>query len=358
VDNIGNVRGKLASKHPAAKTFVIASHIDTVVNAGKFDGPLGVLIGLDVVEKIFFYRDTLPFHIELIAFSDEEGIRFHTTFLGSKVVAGSFDKSLLQKKDASGTTLNAVIQKMGGDPERLHQDAIQPQDWLAYFEMHIEQGPVLYKQNIPVAVVTAIAGQKRIEVRFKGMAGHAGTVPMDMRRDALCCASEFVLEVEKFGLAKKEKIVATVGKLQVAHAASNVIPGEVACTLDLRSADKTTLDASYKSLQKMCASICNKRGIHFEWNLVQETEPVTCDQQMNKWLCQAIETAGYEVVKLVSGAGHDAVPVSKVAPVALLFVRCFEGISHNPLEDVELNDIAVAIEVADQFIHYLIHHNQ
>jgi allantoate deiminase len=358
IDNIGNVRGKLWCSQPAAQTFVIASHIDTVINAGKFDGPLGVLIGLDLLENMTLSREDLHFHIELIAFSDEEGVRFHTTYLGSKLVAGSFGQQLLLMKDTSGISIGEVIRKIGGDPAKLEKDVIPPRDWLAYFEIHIEQGPVLYNRNIPVAVVTSIAGQYRVEVRLKGAAGHAGTVPMNMRKDALCCAAELILAVEQFALEHKEKVVATVGKLDVSHAASNVIPGEVTCSVDLRSAEETILEFSHHSLQKVCAAICAKRSIDYEWNLVQRSSPVVCDQQMSELLTQAIEKAGYEVVRLVSGAGHDAVAISDVSPVSMMFIRCFKGISHHPLENVELKDIAAGIQVAEQWIQNLINHNQ
>ncbi|GAB4055497.1 allantoate amidohydrolase [Spirosoma litoris] len=354
VDAIGNVRGRLVSPMADAKTFVIASHMDTVVNAGKFDGPMGLIMGLDLIENLRQFGQALPFNLELIAFSDEEGVRFHTTYLGSKVVAGSFDPGLLVKKDASGTSLSDVIQDIGGTASQLSADAIAPGDWLGYFEIHIEQGPVLYERQVPVAVVTGIAGQKRIEITFTGMAGHAGTVPMDMRQDALCAAAEFILEVEKFGFANRHNLVSTVGKLNVVNAASNVIPGEVSCSLDLRSNDPAFLEYAYQNIQKQCASLCAERSITFQWKLIQETAPVTCDPKLNELLGQAIQASGYERIDLVSGAGHDGVPISQVSPIAMLFVRCFQGISHNPLENVELTDMAAALQVADRFLNYLI----
>jgi allantoate deiminase len=354
IDSIGNVRGRLSFKHKNNKTFVIASHIDTVVNAGKWDGPLGVIMGLDLLEQIIQTKTTLPFNIELIAFSDEEGVRFHTTFLGSKVVAGSFNRDLLQKKDAQGTTLQEAIVEMGCDVTQLQKDAIAKADCLGYFEIHIEQGPVLYDRNIPAAVVTAIAGQYRIEITFKGMAGHAGTVPMHMRNDALCCAAEFIMETEKFALENKERIVATVGKLNVTNAASNVIPGEVICSIDVRSADDKTLTNASRQLEKICNSICGKRNIKADWNLIQQTASVNCDELLINLLVQSIKDQKYEPVLLVSGAGHDAVPISKVAPVVMLFVRCYKGISHNPLENVDLKDIEAAVKISDNFIQNLI----
>lgn len=353
IDNIGNVRGRLLSGNPNAKTLVIASHIDTVMNAGKFDGPLGVLMGLDCIEQLVQQKKVLPFHIELIAFSDEEGVRFHTTYLGSKVVAGAFNDQFLTRQDAAGISLQQVIQSMGGDVTQLPADAIAPTDWLGYFEIHIEQGPVLYENNIPVAVVTAIAGQKRIAITFKGEAGHAGTVPMHMRTDALCAAAEFITATEQFALNSPHQVVATVGKLDIAYAASNVIPGEVVCTLDVRSADPTVLSHCYTAIEKLAVDICNHRSISMEWKPVQETQPVHCDAAMTALLKQSIQQTGFEVVELVSGAGHDAVAIAPVSPVAMLFVRCFKGISHNPLENVELKDMAAAIAVSDNFITFL-----
>lgn len=354
VDAIGNVRGRLVSPNAGAKTFVIGSHIDTVVNAGKFDGPMGVLMGLDLVMRLIRSGRSLPFHLELIAFSDEEGVRFHTTYLGSKVVAGSFAKALLDKQDATGTSLFEVLQTMGSTITDLPSDALAPDDWLGYFEIHIEQGPVLYERHVPVAVVTAIAGQRRIEITFTGMTGHAGTVPMAMRQDALCAAAGFVLAVEQFALTHKDNLVATVGKLTVVNAASNVIPGEVICSLDIRSNDADLLETACVALRELAVSIGDNRPISVNWNLVQETAPVVCDTDLMNRLARSIQESGYEVIPLVSGAGHDGVPISRVSPIAMLFVRCFNGISHNPLEDVELDDMAAALGVADTFLDSMI----
>ncbi|MCS3795718.1 allantoate amidohydrolase [Niastella sp. OAS944] len=354
IDNIGNVRGRLPCPTPGAKTLVIASHIDTVFNAGKFDGPLGVLTGLVLIEQLIEQKKTLPFHIELIGFSDEEGCRFHTTYLGSKVVAGQFDNNLLGKQDAAGNTLGDVIKAMGGNTDLLSNDAITAANWLGYFEIHIEQGPVLYEKHIPVGIVTAIAGQKRIALTFKGEAGHAGTVPMHMRNDALCAASEFILEAERFAASHMQQVVATVGTLNIPNAASNVIPGEVSCTLDLRSPSQQVLNSCYTYLEQLGSAICQRRKITFDWQLVQESKPVNCDANMNRLLANAIRQTGYDVINLVSGAGHDAVAVSAISPVTMLFVRCYKGISHNPLENVELKDLAAAVDVSAAFINSLI----
>lgn len=355
IDNIGNVRGRLNSAIPGAKTFVIGSHIDTVMNAGKFDGPLGVLMGLDIIEQVIESKTSLPFNIELIAFSDEEGVRFHTTYLGSKVIAGTFNDELLSAQGILGLTLKQVIEQMGGDVYKLPQDKIEESNWLGYFEIHIEQGPVLYEKNIPVALVTAIAGQKRIEITFSGEAGHAGTVPMNMRNDALCCAAEFILEAERFAKSGNN-VVATIGTLQIPHAASNVIPGEVICTLDIRSDNPGSLSACLETVKKTSGQIAQQRNITVQWRVVQETMPVQTDTTLNNLITQSIQQSGHEVVELVSGAGHDAVALATVSPISMLFVRCYKGISHNPKEDVDKKDIAAALEVSGNFIQNLVNH--
>lgn len=353
VDAIGNIRGVLSSTVAGAGTLVIGSHIDTVVGAGRWDGPLGVLMGLDLLEHVVRSGRKLPFHVELIAFCDEEGARFHTTYLGSKVVAGSFEKEMLSRKDEGGVSLEEAIRAIGGDPAGLERDVIHPDQWLGYFEIHIEQGPVLYERKIPVAPVKAIAGQVRAEVIFKGMAGHAGTVPMDMRNDALCGAAELVLGLEEMACTSGDGLVATAGKLQITNAASNVIPGEVVCSVDIRSADEAVLLQGLSRCRKLVEEIGVRRGLTAQWNLVQQSSPVVCNALMNELLGRAIRAAGCEVLELVSGAGHDAVPVSAVAPVCMLFVRCYRGISHHPEEHVETEDLPPAIAVADDLIHQL-----
>lgn len=350
LDGIGNLRGRLASPRPGAKTFVLASHIDTVVNAGKYDGPLGVLMGLDLAESLVHQGIELPFHLELIAFSDEEGVRFHTTYLGSKVVTGAFEPALLQKSDADGITLAQALADMGGDAATLATDALPAAEWLGYFELHIEQGPVLWESEVPVALVTAIAGQQRVELTWQGMAGHAGTVPMPMRQDALAAAAEFMLAAEAFALAHGRGLVATVGQLRIPYSASNVIPGQVIHSLDLRSPDAGQLAAAYAHLQAAAEAIAARRGLGLDWQLVQYTAPVACDPELNRLLGRAIAAGGHEVVGLVSGAGHDAVPASAVAPATMAFIRCYKGISHNPLENVEAADVAAALAVAERFL--------
>jgi allantoate deiminase len=356
IDVLGNVRGRWNADQPHAKTLVIASHIDTVVNAGKYDGPLGVIMGISLIENLKLKFSALPFNIELIAFSDEEGVRFHTTFLGSSIVTGHFDKAWLHKTDEAGIRLEEALQVFDGDLNELDKDAIPSHEWLGYFEMHIEQGPVLYNQHIPVAVVRSIAGQKRISLTIDGFAGHAGTVPMDMRQDALCAAAECTLAIEKFATEQKDRLVATVGTLQVVHAASNVIPGQVALSVDIRSADSRYLHEATTHIQQICEQIVFARKVTMTWKQVQQTEPVITDVHLNGLLKQAIHSAGLPLVELMSGAGHDAVPVAQVAPVAMMFIRCYKGISHHPEELAEPADITSALQVADRFMENIIEH--
>ena len=355
IDGIGNLRGRLTSPQLGAKTFVLASHIDTVVNAGKYDGPLGVLMALDLAESVIQQGIILPFNLEVIAFSDEEGVRFHTTYLGSKVVTGAFDPATLHKTDANGITLAQAIADMaGGNIAQLAAAALPAEEWLGYFELHIEQGPVLWENRVPIALVMALAGQQRVELTWQGMAGHAGTVPMPLRQDALAAAAEFVLAAETFALRHGQALVATVGQLRIPNSASNVIPGQAIHSLDLRSPDASQLAIAYADLLAQAEVIAARRGVALDWQLVQYTAPTQCDAGLNALLAQAIAADGYEVVRLVSGAGHDAVPVSAVAPATMAFIRCYKGISHNPLENVEAADVAAALAVAEGFLLNLI----
>lgn len=358
VDNIGNIRGKLSSSNPSAKTFVIASHFDTTINAGKYNGVLGIIMGIDLIENIQANKISLPFHIEIIAFSEEEGIRFHTGYLGSKVIAGNFKNKLFEIKDGQGNTLSQVLRSMNHDISHIKADAISPEDWMGYFEIHIEQGHELLEKNIPVGIVSTITGQKKIEITFTGEPGHAGTVPMNMRKDALCAAAKFISGVEKYASREKRKVMATVGEINIVDSASNLIPGIVNCTLDIRSEDEKLLSDAYEIINALCEKICYKRNIYFEWKLVQETEPVLCSKKLRKVLSNSIEEKKFEVINLVSGAVHDAAIISQVAPVVMLLVKCLKGNGRAPLENVEDYDIATALDICDHFILHLVAPNE
>jgi allantoate deiminase len=354
IDNIGNIRGKLKSKNPNAKTFVIGSHFDSVNHAGKYEGVLGILSGLDMMENIIQKNISLPFHLELIAFSEHEGVRFNYSYLGSHVVAGTFQNKLLEIKDDEGNTLSDVLQSLNYQPQKLEDDAIRSENLLGYFEIHIDQGNVLSEKDISVGVVSSIRGQKRIEIKFAGKAGHAGTVAMPLRKDALAGAAKFIIAVEKYAVKEKGNLLATIGKITIPDAASNVIAGTVFCTLDIRSDDPELLSDAYEFIYSECENICDKRNIYFEWKLIQETDPVDCNKKLKRILSNCVIEKKIPLIEMVSGAGHDAAIMSSVTPVAMLFVKCFKNIGENPPEVVEINDIAKALEVSDLFIQQLL----
>jgi len=311
-----NLIGRLPSAQRGAKTVLIGSHLDTVRNAGKYDGPLGVLLGIAVADRLRGER--LPFHLEVVGFSDEEGVKYHTTYLGSRAMLGLLTKGDLQ-----------TIREKGIEKAR------RPcRELLAYFEAHIEQGPVLQEKGKPLGVVTAIAGQTRIRATFTGRAGHAGTTPMFMRKDALCAAAEVILAAEKSG------VVATVGQCAVDPGVSNVIPGGATFSLDVRDAKDSKRKAACLRLRRFAASVARRRGLLLEWKVVQETRTAPMDAPLTTLLRKA---AGHATL-LPSGAGHDAAEMATACPAAMLFVRCKNGISHHPDESVMTADVATALD--------------
>ncbi len=328
-----NLLGRWESKKRGAKTFLLGSHLDTVRNAGKYDGPLGVLTAIAAVQLLRERRVELPFHVEVVGFSDEEGVRYHTTYLGSRALAGT-----LTAADLAHVAEKQIVK------------ARRPRgEFFGYAEVHIEQGPVLEEKNLPVGVVTAVAGQSRLQVEFQGAAGHAGTVPMKQRRDALAGAAEFILAVEAIA-ADGAGTVATVGKLSVAHGASNVIPGHALLTLDVRDQRDSQRLAVVRALRAKAKAICKQRGLELSWKPVQQAAAVPCDKILTQIFSNCVAQRGLEVLKLPSGAGHDAVVLAAICPVAMLFVRCKKGISHNPAESVKPADVRVAVEVLADFI--------
>jgi len=324
-----NLLGRWNSTERGAKTFLLGSHLDTVCDAGKYDGPLGVLTAIAAVQRLREHGVKLPFHVEVVGFSDEEGVRYQTAYLGSNAFAGT-----LKAADLARIREKQIVKARRRD------------EFLGYAEVHIEQGPVLESKNLPVGVVTAIAGQSRIRVEFQGVAGHAGTVPMDLRHDALAGAAELVLAAERCG------VTATVGKLEVAPGASNVIPGQAVLTLDVRHQSDARRLAAVKSLHIKARAIAKRRGLKLLWQPIQENGAVPCDKTLTRIFSKCVASRGLKILALPSGAGQDAVVLSKICPVAMLFVRCKGGISHNPAEAVRTADVRVAIEVlADFLIH-------
>jgi allantoate deiminase len=348
-DNAGNLVGRYEASSEGARTLLLGSHLDTVRDAGKYDGPLGVLTALACVQRLHERQERLPFAIEIFAFADEEGLRFHSSYLGSKVVAGTFEPATLRLADSEGVTLAGAMRTFGGNPDVLQAAKRDGSDLLGYLEVHIEQGPVLEALKLPVGVVSSIAGQSRISVNFSGEAGHAGTVPMSMRHDALCAAAEFVLAVEALGRSLPG-LVATVGQITAQPGASNVIPGLVTLSLDVRHQDDAVHEQACRQLQEQASSTGTARGISPGWHTLQQHRTVPCSPRLTQLLAQAIETAKYPVYSLPSGAGHDAVAMSDLTEIAMLFVRCKGGISHHPAESVAPEDVAAAIEVLEQFL--------
>ncbi len=328
-DGALNLIGRMPSTKRGAKCVVIGSHLDTVRNAGKYDGPLGVLLGIAVVQQLRGHK--LPFHLEVVGFSDEEGVKYQTTYLGSRAMCG-----LLSARDLSR------IREKG-----LARAKRSKSELLAYFEAHIEQGPVLENDDVPVGVVSAIAGQTRIRAALTGRAGHAGTTPMNLRQDALGGAAEVVLAAEKIG------VLATVGQCDIENSASNVIPGRVAFTLDVRDVKDAKRRAACAKLRKLAGVVAKRRGLKLSWGIVQETPTAAMDAKLTAVLRKAAGRAPL----LPSGAGHDAAVMSKVCPAAMLFVRCKGGISHHPEESVRERDVAVALDVLTRAVLDLCKHH-
>jgi allantoate deiminase len=345
-DDVGNVIGRVdgASDGPP---LVLGSHLDTVPDAGRFDGPLGVLAAIAVAERLSARREQPPVPLEVVAFAEEEGVRFGIPFLGSAAYAGVFDPSWLPFTDPDGITVGEAIRAIGGDPGAVGRAS---QATLAgYLEVHIEQGPVLEREGRPVGVVSAIASQTRAVLTVRGEAGHAGTVPMAGRRDALAAAAEIVLAVERTG-REHDGLVATVGALNVSPGASNVVPREVRLSLDVRhGADAVRADA-LAELRARADAICATRGVELAWTTLAERGAVEMSPELSERLSEAVAAEGHVVRELVSGAGHDAVVLSRVCPVAMLFVRCAGGVSHDPRESVSESDVAIALDVFERAV--------
>jgi allantoate deiminase len=352
VDAAGNLVGRRPGSDPGAGTLLLGSHLDTVRDAGAFDGPLGVLVAVSVMQRLREEGVVLPFAVDVLGFSDEEGLRFGTAYLGSRAVAGTFDPAVLSLVDEDGVTLHEALSRFGGDPAAVADGthaSRRGENLLGYCEVHIEQGPVLEERGAPVGIVTGISGATRAEVRFVGLAGHAGTVPMGSRRDAAVAVAEFVLAVEAAGRSV-DGLVATVGVLRAEPGAPNVVPGAAVASLDVRHADDPARLQAVAALRARAAEIGATRGIDVEWSVRLETPAVAVDPGLASRLAGAVARAGCDDVRLASGAGHDGVALSALCPVAMLFVRCAGGVSHHPDESVAAADVRVALDVLQGFV--------
>lgn len=352
VDPAGSIHARLEGREPGLPALIIASHIDSVADAGRYDGNLGVLAGLAVVEELRRLNEVLPFALEIIAFGDEEGVRFPQTLTGSRAVAGRFDVSALEGRDRDGISMREALIRFGLDPDAIVTVARKPGEVLAYLELHIEQGPVLQTANQPLGVVTSIASIQRLTATVTGEAGHAGTVPMPFRHDALAAAAEMVLAVEREAQAAPG-LVGTVGRIEVAPGAVNVIPGTVTFTLDLRGPDDGARHALVDRVRAALAEIAARRGVSLVLAGGYEEQATPCHPAIQLALSATIEAMGYQAIRLSSGAGHDAMAFERLCPTGMLFLRCKDGISHNPLESITEADADIALTAMLDFVRRL-----
>ena len=351
LDPAANLIGRYpaAGGSDTAPAILLGSHLDTVPDAGRFDGMLGVLLGIAAVRALNLAGRALPFAIEVVGFAEEEGVRYQTPYLGSLALAGRFDPALLDLVDASCVRMADALADFGLDPAEIGAAAAPPGRYRAYLEAHIEQGPVLEAAGLPVGVVTAIAGQSRLVVAFEGKAGHAGTAPMDLRRDTLPAAAELILAVE--ALARSVPgLRGTVGSIAAAPGAPNVIPGRATLSLDLRHEADPVRDRAVADLLAAAAQIAARRGLTFRVDRALHLPAVPADHALTDRLASAVAGCGIGPHFLVSGAGHDAAILAQMMPMAMLFVRSPGGISHHPDERVDRDDVRAALDVMGRWL--------
>jgi allantoate deiminase len=351
-DDIGNVVGRLEGSSPEAPTFILGSHIDSVRDAGRYDGCFGVVSAIEVVEELRRSGAKLPFGVEVVAFGDEEGVRFPTTLSGSRALAGNFMGDSLDMRDADGISLRQALQQFGCDPEAIGAIARERGKVCGYLESHIEQGPVLEQKGLALGVVTAISGASRFGVKVRGEAGHAGTVPMAGRKDALAGAAAMISAVEE-APCHRDMLVATVGTIAVSPGAINVIPGEASFSVDLRAPVDAARREATDAVQERMRAIAAERGLSLELTPLFDAAATACDPALIEALAATLTRKGHRDFRLPSGAGHDAMTIAPLCPVVMLFLRCKGGISHNPAESIALEDAQAAIEVMlDFLVHY------
>ena len=338
LDAIGNVCGRYEGTSPKLPCLMLGSHYDTVRDAGKWDGPLGLITAISCVADLNRRGKRLPFAIEVTGFADEEGVRFASTLLGSRAVAGTFDESVLNARDAAGISMREALKDFGLDPDHIGAAARTRRELLAYLELHIEQGPVLEAEGLPVGVVTAIAGATRMAARLTGMAGHAGTVPMALRRDALAGAAECIGTIEEFCCTDMNGLVGTVGYVHAQPGATNVIPGQVSFTIDIRAPTDAHRKRAVADIVRRIEAVAGRRNLALQLDVTHENRTAPCASWLQAQVAEAIVAEGLRVFELPSGAGHDGMAMIDIADVGMIFVRCRGGISHHPAEHVELAD--------------------
>ncbi|MCS0496582.1 allantoate amidohydrolase [Ancylobacter sp. MQZ15Z-1] len=349
-DALGTVRGHWHPAGPDAPRLLIGSHIDTVADAGKYDGSMGVVLAILAMQAITRLGLTRPYGIDVLAFGDEEGTRFPTTLSASGAVAGIFSPANLAMVDPDGVSYREALVAYGKDPDDIPAAAYDPDKVIAYVEAHIEQGPVLEAEGEPLGVVTAIAGASRLSVTVTGEAGHAGTVPMRMRHDALLGAAEMALAVERIARADKHGMVATVGRMHIDPGSINVIPSRVVFTVDLRSGSDTSRRDALTRFEREAHRIAGQRQLGVVISAFHEVATVPCYQDLQLRLRRAITDVDHRAIAMPSGAGHDGQAMSKLCPIGMLFVRCRGGISHNPAEFASPQDMGLAAAALVRFI--------
>jgi allantoate deiminase len=346
-DEIGNVRGRIG-KPPY---LVLGSHIDTVIDAGRYDGPLGVVAPILAVDTLRRMKQLPSIGLELVAFGDEEGSRFHSTLPSSAALAGQFDPRHFDITDREGVTFADALRAYGKDPDKIPHGAIKPGEAAGYVEVHIEQGPVLEAEDQPLGVVTAIVGQTRFQLTVTGESGHAGTVPMNLRRDALAGTAEIVLLAEQIARDfSADGMVATVGQIEARPGAANIVPGIVRFTLDLRTASDVARNKACERFEHEAKSIAERRRLGIAIDPIHRIATTPADADLQEQLTHAVSAVGGKALRLASGAGHDGLMMSKLCPIAMLFVRCKAGVSHNPAEYASPQDMGLAIAAIVRFI--------
>ncbi|MDY0924751.1 allantoate amidohydrolase [Pantoea trifolii] len=343
-DAVGNICGRYEAAQPGAQALLLGSHLDTVRNAGRYDGMLGVLSAIETVQWLHDRQQRLPLAIEIVGFGDEEGTRFGITLLGSRGMTGSWPESWVTHPDGNGITVAEAMQDVGFDAAKILDAARDVNEIAAYLELHIEQGPCLEQEDLALGVVTAINGARRLNCSFIGEAGHAGTVPMTHRKDALAAAAEWMVFIEHTTQEHDPQLVATVGTLSCLPGAVNVIPGEVQLSLDVRGPQDEPLERLLSTLLTQAQAIALRRGLTFSSNTYYQIAATACDARLQQALSHAVETVQGRSLSLPSGAGHDAIAIAERWPVGMLFVRNHRGISHHPAESVQTADVALGVQ--------------
>ncbi|HTB68912.1 MAG TPA: allantoate amidohydrolase [Steroidobacteraceae bacterium] len=350
VDAMGNITGRVEGKTAALPALMLGSHLDTVRDAGRYDGMLGVVTAIECAQHIG--AGVLPFALEVVGFGDEEGVRFGATLLGSRAIAGTLDLKVLEATDRDGISMANALRSFGLDPDTVTAAARRREELLAYVELHIEQGPVLERAGLPVGCVTSINGATRLQVHLQGMAGHAGTVPMAARQDALAAAAEVILAVEQ-RCAREQDLVGTVGRIEASPGAVNVIPGECRFTIDVRAPQDTRRHQAVEDIRAALTAITDRRRIRCGIVVMHDSAASPCAPWLMQQIDAAIAAQGVVPQRLASGAGHDAMAMAAIADIGMIFVRCAGGISHHPAESITEEDAQAGFATLYRFVREL-----